>query len=201
LADFDRLSQRIEQNAIRQNRDAQFEQAYRLITSPDAKQAFNLSQEKPDVRQQYGPHRIGQSCLLARRLVEAGCPFVTVTDNGWDTHGQIYRELKEGYVGGSNGKIILLDQALSALLGDLSERGLLHETLVLVMGEFGRTPKLNTAAGRDHWPRAFSVLLAGGGVRGGQVVGRSRRLTSRARSSRCSASTQNASFTRTTAGR
>ncbi len=173
LADFDRLSEQVEQSAIRQNRDAQFEQAYRLIFSPEAKRAFDLSQEKPAVRQQYGPHRIGQSCLLARRLVEAGCPFVTVTDNGWDTHGQIYRELKEGYVGGSNGKIILLDQALSALLDDLSQRGLLDETLVLVMGEFGRTPKLNTAAGRDHWPRAFSVLLAGGGVRGGQVVGAS----------------------------
>jgi hypothetical protein len=173
LADFDRLSEQIEKSAIRENRDAQFEQAYRLITSPEAKRAFDLSREKPTIRQQYGPHRIGQSCLLARRLVDAGCPFVTVTDNGWDMHGNIYRELKEGYVGGSNGKIILLDQALSALLDDLSQHGLLDETLVIVMGEFGRTPKLNTAAGRDHWPRAFSVLLAGGGVRGGQVVGAS----------------------------
>ncbi len=173
LAEFDRLSRQVEENAIRQNRDAQFEQAYRLITSPAAKKAFDLSAEKPAVRQQYGGHRVGQSCLLARRLVEAGCPFVTVTDNGWDTHQNIYRELKEGYVGGSNGKIILLDQALSALLDDLSSRGMLDETLVIVMGEFGRTPKLNTAAGRDHWPRAFSVLLAGGGVKGGQVVGSS----------------------------
>jgi hypothetical protein len=173
LADFDRLSEQIEKNALRENRDAQFEQAYRLITSPEAKRAFDLSAEKPAVRQQYGGHRVGQSCLLARRLVEAGCPFVTVTDNGWDTHGQIYRELKEGYVGGYAGRIPHLDQALSALLDDLSERGLLDETLVIVMGEFGRTPKLNTAAGRDHWPRAFSVLMAGGGVRGGQVVGAS----------------------------
>jgi hypothetical protein len=173
LAEFDQLSLQIEQNAIRTSRDAQFEQAYRLIFSPAAKQAFDLAQEKPTLRQQYGTHRIGQSCLLARRLVEAGCPFVTVTDNGWDTHGNIYRELKEGYVGGYAGRIPLLDQALASLLDDLKLRGLLDETLVLVMGEFGRTPKLNTAAGRDHWPRVFSMLMAGAGVRGGQVVGSS----------------------------
>ncbi len=158
---------------FRQTRDAHFEQAYRLITSPAAKRAFDLGQERPTVRQRYGMSRIGQSCLLARRLVEAGCPFVTVTDNGWDTHGQIYRELKEGYVGGYAGKIPLLDAALSSLLDELAASGLIDETLVVVMGEFGRTPKLNTAAGRDHWPRAFSVLLSGGGVRGGQVVGSS----------------------------
>jgi hypothetical protein len=173
LAEFDQLSQQVEQNSIRQNRDAQFEQAHRLIFSPQAKRAFDLAQESTALRQKYGPHRIGQSCLLARRLVEAGCPFVTVTDNGWDTHGQIYRELKEGFVGGAAGRIPLLDQALASLLDDLRDRGLLDETLVIVMGEFGRTPKLNTAAGRDHWPRVFSVLLAGGGVRGGQVIGSS----------------------------
>jgi hypothetical protein len=173
LADFDRLSRQVEDGAFRQTRDAHFEQAYRLITSPTAKRAFDLAEERPAVRQRYGMSRIGQSCLLARRLVEAGCPFVTVTDNGWDTHGQIYRELKEGYVGGYAGKIPLLDAALSALLDELAASGLIDETLVIVMGEFGRTPKLNTAAGRDHWPRAFSVLLAGGGVRGGQVVGSS----------------------------
>ncbi len=173
LADFDRLSAQVEEGAFRQTRDAQFEQAYRLIASPAAKRAFNVGEERPAVRQRYGMSRIGQSCLLARRLIEAGCPFVTVTDNGWDTHGQIYRELKEGYVGGYAGKIPLLDAALSTLLDELAASGLLDETLVIVMGEFGRTPKLNTAAGRDHWPRAFSVLLAGGSVRGGQVVGSS----------------------------
>jgi hypothetical protein len=171
LADFDRLGEQIAQNAIRQNRDAQFEQAHRLIFSPEAKQAFNLGQEKPEVHQQYGRHRVGQSCLLARRLIEAGCPFVTVTDVGWDTHAQIYRELKEGYVSGYAGRIPLLDQALGALIDDLEQRGMLNDTLVAVMGEFGRTPKLNTAGGRDHWPRVFSVLLAGGGVRGGQAIG------------------------------
>jgi hypothetical protein len=173
LADFDRLSREIEDSAQRQERDAQFEQAYRLIASPQARRAFDLTQETQAMRQRYGGHRLGQSCLLARRLIEAGCPFVTVTDTGWDNHQQIYRVLREGYVGGRDGKIPRLDQALTALLTDLHDRSLLRETLVVVMGEFGRTPKLNTAAGRDHWPRAFSVVLAGAGVRGGQVVGAS----------------------------
>jgi hypothetical protein len=173
LAGLDEFHRAAEGGAVPRDRDAALEQAYRLVLSPDVKQAFDLGREPAAVRNQYGRGRVGQSCLLARRLVEAGCPFVTVTDTGWDTHQQIYRNLKEGFVGGSAGKIPLLDQALAALLADLSDRGLLAETLVLVMGEFGRTPKLNTAAGRDHWPRAFSVLLAGGGVRGGQVVGAS----------------------------
>jgi hypothetical protein len=173
LQQIDRLSKQIEEDTVRRDRDAQFEQAYRLIFSPASKKAFDLSQEDPKVRQRYGMQRLGQSCLLARRLVEAGCPFVTVTDATWDTHQQIFRNLKEGYVGGSNGKIPQLDVAVSTLLADLDERGLLKETLVVVMGEFGRTPKLNTTAGRDHWPRAFSVLLGGAGVKGGQVIGKS----------------------------
>jgi hypothetical protein len=172
LAAFDRFDRRIGEDAGVGGRDAQFEQAYRLMATPAAKGAFDLSREPSSVRERYGRHRVGQSCLLARRLVEAGCPFVTVTDAGWDTHQQIDRALREGYVGGHAGMIPKLDQALATLLADLDERGLLGETLVLVMGEFGRTPKLNTAGGRDHWPRAFSVLLAGGGVKGGQAVGR-----------------------------
>jgi len=177
LADLDRLGQDIEATAVRQERDAHFEQAYRMILSGKAKTAFDLSKEKPEVRQRYGGQRLGQSCLLARRLVEAGCPFVTVTDGignkSWDTHNQIFRELKEGFVGGYVGKIPQLDQALSTLLSELDERGLLKETLVVVMGEFGRTPKLNHIGGRDHWPRAFSAVLAGAGVKAGQVVGKS----------------------------
>jgi hypothetical protein len=172
LADFDRFERGVERDAAAGGRDAHFERAYRLITSPAAKGAFDLSREPAAVRERYGMHRVGQSCLLARRLVEAGCPFVTVKDVGWDTHQQIDRALREGYVGGRAGMIPKLDQALATLLLDLDGRGLLGETLVLVMGEFGRTPKLNSAGGRDHWPRAFSVLLAGGGVRGGQVIGR-----------------------------
>ncbi|MCI0459268.1 MAG: DUF1501 domain-containing protein [Gemmataceae bacterium] len=173
LGELDRLSQRIEADAARQERDAHFEQAYQLILSPAARSAFDLGREPAAVRQRYGMSRVGQSCLLARRLIEAGCPFVTVTDAGWDTHQQIGRALREGYVGGNVGKVPRLDQALSALLTDLADRRRLQDTLVVVMGEFGRTPKLNTAAGRDHWPRAFSVLLAGAGVRAGQVIGRS----------------------------
>lgn len=150
-----------------------FEQAFRLIRSSEARDAFDLGREPASVRDRYGRHTIGQGCLLARRLIEAGTRLVTVTDRGWDTHTDLYNRLKEGYTGGTAGKIPKLDQAYSALLGDLDDRGLLDSTLVVLMGEFGRTPKLNPQGGRDHWPRAFSVALAGGGVRGGQVVGAS----------------------------
>lgn len=146
---------------------------YRLMTSPQARQAFDLAAEPAEVRARYGGRTIGQSCLLARRLVEAGVPFVTVTDRGWDTHDRLFNRLKEGYTGGTVGLVPNLDLAFSALIADLAERGLLEETLVVLMGEFGRTPKLNALGGRDHWPRAFSVVLAGGGIVGGQVVGRS----------------------------
>lgn len=152
-----------------------FEPAYRLLESAEAKAAFDLTQETAATREKYGPRTIGQSTLLARRLSEAGVPLVTVNYPGWDTHDALYMRLKEGYTGAKNpvGLIPSLDLALSALLDDLAERGLFEETLVVVMGEFGRTPKLNTQGGRDHWPRVFSVLLAGGGIPGGQVVGSS----------------------------
>ena len=114
-----------------------------------------------------------QACLLARRLVERGVPFVTVNSKGWDTHQDLYSKLKERYPGDKWALLPSLDFALSGLISDLSDRGMLDETLVVVMGEFGRTPKLNANGGRDHWPRAFSVALAGGGVRGGQIIGQS----------------------------
>ncbi|MDA1055543.1 MAG: DUF1501 domain-containing protein [Planctomycetota bacterium] len=155
--------------------DPAFEQAYRLVTSPEAKQAFDLASEPASMRQRYGMRTVGQSCLLARRLVERGVPFVTVNNPGWDTHQNAYTRLKEGYTGAKVpvGLIPSLDTAFSALIEDLEQRGLLDETLIVVMGEFGRTPKLNVSGGRDHWPRVFSVALAGGGVAGGQVVGSS----------------------------
>ena len=155
--------------------DDVFEQAYRLVTSHDAKQAFDLSYETNESRNRYGRKSIGQSCLLARRLIERGVPFVTVNNPGWDTHQNAYTRLKEGYTGADNpvGLIPSLDIAFSALVEDLSERGLLDETLVVMMGEFGRTPKLNVSGGRDHWPRVFSVAMTGGGVTGGQIVGAS----------------------------
>ncbi len=153
--------------------DPVFEQAFRMVTSPRAKEAFDLADETDVTRRRYGTRTLGQSCLLARRLIERGVPFVTVTDRGWDTHTELYTRLREGYTGGTVGKVPVLDAALSALVEDLQQRGLLEETLVIVMGEFGRTPKINTRGGRDHWPRVFSVALAGAGVPGGLVLGRS----------------------------
>ncbi len=155
------------------SRDPSFDQAYRLIASPQARAAFDVNDESSATRARYGRHQLGQSCLMARRLIEAGAKFVTVTDRGWDTHEDLVLRLREGYTGGSVGKIPKLDTAYASLLEDLSQRGLLDSTLVILMGEFGRTPKLNPRGGRDHWPRAFSVVLAGGGIRGGQVVGKS----------------------------
>ncbi|MEM9646034.1 MAG: DUF1501 domain-containing protein, partial [Planctomycetota bacterium] len=155
--------------------DPDLQRAFDLIASADAKAAFNLSDESPDLRKRYGfdgGNSIGQSCLLARRLVERGVPFVTVNNSGWDTHQDIFK-LKERYPTDRNAPLPMLDRALSALIGDLSDRNMLDETLVVVMGEFGRTPKINSNGGRDHWPNVFSVVMAGGGVRGGQVVGSS----------------------------
>lgn len=155
--------------------DSDLERAFQLIASPDAKRAFDLSEEPGKIRQKYGSRTIGQSCLLARRLVERGVPFVTVNNPGWDTHQDLYTRLKEGYTGAKVGVGLIpsLDLALSGLVEDLSERGMLDETLIIVMGEFGRTPKLNTSGGRDHWPRVFSTVLAGGGIQRGQVIGSS----------------------------
>ncbi len=155
--------------------DAAFEQAYRLMTSPAAKKAFDLSAESAETHRRYGDKSIGKCCLLARRLVEADVPFVTVNNRGWDTHNDMVTRLKEGYTGAKTpvGLVPSLDMAYSALITDLAQRGRLDDTLVVVMGEFGRTPKLNTQGGRDHWPRVFSVMLAGGGVPGGQVIGSS----------------------------
>lgn len=154
---------------------AEFDRAFRMVTSPQAAAAFSLEQESTTTRGRYGPKTIGQSCLLARRLIERGVNFVTVNNRGWDTHQDLTTRLKDGFRGSTNpiGLIPSLDRAVSALIEDLKDRGLLDETLVVVMGEFGRTPKLNTRGGRDHWPRVFSVMLAGGGVVGGQVVGAS----------------------------
>jgi hypothetical protein len=135
---------------------------------------YSLTQEPTRLREQYGAHRFGQSLLLARRLVEAGVPMVAVHFNhmtrcdGWDTHSKNFEACKDEL-------LPMLDQGLSALLDDLESRGLLDETAVVCMGEFGRTPRINTAAGRDHWGPCSSALLAGGGVRGGRVIGSSDR--------------------------
>jgi hypothetical protein len=145
------------------------QQAVSLLQSGKAAEAFDLSKEPDSVRERYGRHTWGQSHLLARRLVEAGTRFVT-TVNGpsitWDTH-------KDNFATLQNRLVPPMDQAYAALLDDLEERGLLETTLVVWMGEFGRTPKINAEAGRDHWPGCYTVILAGGGIRGGQVIGAS----------------------------
>ena len=164
---LDSFQRAVEESAASRDRGSYFEQAYRLVTAPAAKNAFDLSQESEATRRRYGS-KIGQSCLLARRLVEGGAKFVTVVDVGWDTHLKIDYNLTYGFPG----KLPGLDAALSSLLEDLDDRGLLDTTLVVVMGEFGRTPKINPRGGRDHWPGANSMLFAGGGVLGGQVIGR-----------------------------
>jgi hypothetical protein len=139
-----------------------YERAVRLMRTAAAK-AFDLGHEKAAVRDGYGRNLFGQGCLLARRLVERQVPFVEVTLNGWDTHGQnaaTVRTLSQ-----------TVDSAWAALMRDLKERGLLDTTLIVWMGEFGRTPKFPRPDGRDHWPNCFSAVLAGGGIKGGQVIG------------------------------
>ena len=142
------------------------QQAFEVLSSPKAREAFDTGREKPEVAESFGQQGFGQSCLLAMRLVAAGVRFVTVTFSGWDTHSGHFKKSRESL-------LPQLDTGLAALLGGLNDRGLLETTTVLVTGEFGRTPKINERAGRDHWPRAFSVLMAGGGILGGQVVGAS----------------------------
>ncbi len=139
--------------------------AYNLISSSEAREAFDLRQEPEKVRDAYLRDDFGQSCLLARRLVEAGVGFVTVSNGGWDSHTNIFPSLA-GKLGG-------FDQTVAALVSDLSDRGLLDSTLVIAMGEFGRTPVINRDAGRDHHPKVFSMMMAGGGIKGGTVVGSS----------------------------
>jgi uncharacterized protein (DUF1501 family) len=145
-------------------RDVFYEKAHTLITSPNTKRAFNLDLEPDKVREAYGRNTLGQSCLLARRLVEAGVHFVTVTDGGWDSHVSVFSSLKSRL-------LPRLDQAYAALLQDLHDRGMLESTLVVWFGDFGRTPKVNSAAGRDHWASAGVACMGGGGIKTGEVVG------------------------------
>jgi hypothetical protein len=148
--------------------DTQYQNAFQTLTTQRARRAFEIGQEPVTIRERYGRTRMGQSCLLARRLVEAGVPFITVDDFDWDDHSAIFPALRK--------RLPVLDTALAALLSDLSERGLLKTTLVALFTDFGRTPTVNKKAGRDHWPGVFTVLFAGAGVPGGQVVGASDRL-------------------------
>jgi len=143
-----------------------YEQANRLM-KPEAARAFDVEDEPASLRDQYGRTRFGQGCLLARRLIERGVPFVEVTLGGWDTHDDNFTKVAD--------LCRTLDPAWSTLLDDLRSRGLLEDTVVVCMGEFGRTPGINPRQGRDHYPSAWSVVLSGGGIRGGSIVGRTSR--------------------------
>ena len=166
----------IEEEANSSPRDAYVAKAMRLLHAPAVQRAFRLDQEDPKLRDRYGRNKHGQSVLLARRLIEAGVRFVTVYDgqhNGqtanWDAHENVFGRLK-------NDLLPPADRAFAALIEDLKSRGLLDETLVIAMGEFGRTPRMNGNAGRDHWPNCYSVVLAGGRVQAGAVLGSSDKL-------------------------
>lgn len=152
------------QPAAFESLDEHYRTAHRMITSPETKRAFALDEEQAGTREAYGKHRFGQSLLLARRLVESGVRFVTVTDGGWDTHQNNFKALKDS-------RLPPVDQALPQLLIDLEERGLLESTLVCWLTDFGRTPIVNSASGRDHWSSSGFAIMAGAGVPGGQVLG------------------------------
>lgn len=165
-------SPRPDDAAMRTYQDS-YRRAFDLITSAATKSAFELGNEPEPLRDRYGRNSFGQGCLLARRLVEAGVPLVTVNwardDAYWDTHKDNFHLLQKDL-------LPPFDAGFSALLDDLADRGLLEETLVVCFGEFGRTPKINAAAGRDHWAGCNSVVLAGAGIRGGQVIGASDKI-------------------------
>ena len=148
--------------------DAFYQHAYKLISSQRAREAFDLSKEPEKLKEKYGKTQAGQRMLLARRLAEAGVRFISLTAGGWDHHDNIKN--------GIQSNLPPVDQALAALITDLEQRGMLDNTLVLLTSEFGRTPKINKTNGRDHWPRVFSIMMAGGGVKKGLVYGKSNAL-------------------------
>jgi uncharacterized protein (DUF1501 family) len=149
--------------AMQKSNAAAYDRAIRLMQSAGAK-VFDLTEEKPAVRERYGRNLFGQGCLLARRLVERGVPFIEVTLGNWDTHNQNFDQVKN--------LSATLDNGWGSLMEDLKERGLLDTTTIVWMGEFGRTPKINPQNGRDHFPNAWSTVIAGGGVKGGQAIGK-----------------------------
>jgi hypothetical protein len=180
LESFDRLRRDVDKSGLMEAMDSFQQQAWDILSSPKARDAFDLDAESKDVRERYGfipefkaptPDRCGvpawsQRLLLARRLIEAGVRLVTVDLRWWDTHVQGFDTMRNGF-------LPRWDRAFTALIEDLHHRGLLKTTMVLAWGEFGRTPKINANAGRDHWPNVFSAAMAGGGIQGGRVVGAS----------------------------
>jgi hypothetical protein len=165
LQGFDATFRELDGSAdVVEGMDSFHRQALEILRSDRTKKAFDLAQEKQALRDRYGANPFGQGTLAARRLVEAGVRFVTITLGGWDTHGQNFQAL-------SKRLLPSLDQTLSALIEDLSDRGMLGHTVVYCAGEFGRTPKINKNAGRDHWARSMAVVLAGGGFKAGSCLG------------------------------
>ena len=171
LAQFDRQRGLIDEVAGARNLDSFYQRAFNLLASPKTRNAFALASEKPALRERYGKTEFGQRCLLARRLAEAGVPLVNIsychTPRGsWDTHSRNFSKMKDSLAP-------TLDQSLTALIEDLDQRGMLDETLVVVTAEFGRTPKINKNAGRDHWPWVYSLAMAGAGANAGTIYGAS----------------------------
>ncbi|MFN4261267.1 MAG: DUF1501 domain-containing protein [Gemmataceae bacterium] len=163
LSSFDSMRRDIDHSGTVETMDKFQQEAYELISGPAAREAFDLNKEDPRLRDRYGRHTWGQSCLLARRLVEAGVTFVTVHMGGWDDHSNIEQAMKN--------KLPRLDPAVATLVEDLDERGLYENVAICICGEFGRTPRVNGGAGRDHWGQSGFTVLGGGGLKTGLVVG------------------------------
>ncbi|MCC6488697.1 MAG: DUF1501 domain-containing protein [Candidatus Hydrogenedentes bacterium] len=164
LAAVDSHFRQMESGDALEAMDSYYQRAYAMISSQSAREAFNIAAEPDEMRDRYGRHAMGQRLLLSRRLVEAGARFVTVVDGGWDHHEKIKNAME--------GRVPPLDQGVSTLIADLESRGLLQQTLIVLTTEFGRTVRINKDGGRDHWPKAFSVVLAGGGIKGGVIHGK-----------------------------
>ena len=169
LDEVDKVQREFTSNRAAESIDHFTRSAFEVVSGPRAREAFDLSREQERTRQHYGMHRWGQSCLLARRLVEAGVPFVTVN---FDPHSYSF-DMHSNVAGGMRSAGPRMDSAISALVEELYSRGLDKKVLLIVWGEFGRTPKINKSSGRDHWGPVMSVLLSGGGLRVGQVIGSS----------------------------
>jgi hypothetical protein len=165
LKDLDGIRRDIDTKGDILGLDTFYRDAMEMVTNTKAQKAFDVQKEAPALRDKYGRNDLGQCCLLARRLVEAGVTFVTIqAGGGWDTHGDNFKQLKTNL-------LPKYDQSFAALVTDLHDRGLQDDVLVMVFGEFGRTPRINSGAGRDHWPGAMSIVYAGGGLKMGQAIG------------------------------
>ncbi len=169
LGSLDQIRRDIDLNGDMKGLDTFYRDGLEMVTNDKALKAFDIKSENAELREKYGRNDLGQSCLLARRLVEAGVTFVAIqAGGGWDTHGDNFKQLKDNL-------LPKYDQSVAALVQDLHDRGMQDDVLVISFGEFGRTPKINPGAGRDHWPGAMSVLYAGGGLKMGQAIGSTNR--------------------------